>query len=69
MKALILAAGCGSRLAPITDTCPKSLVPVNGKPILMKQIENLHENALKVILAGIENPQITIKELLDMCSK
>lgn len=46
MKALILAAGLGSRLAPITDNCPKSLVPVNGKPILMKQIENLHENGV-----------------------
>ena len=46
MKALILAAGFGSRLSPLTDTCPKSLVPVNGKPILMKQIENLHENGV-----------------------
>lgn len=46
MKALILAAGFGSRLAPITDTRPKSLVPVNGKPILLKQIENLHENGI-----------------------
>lgn len=44
MKALILAAGLGSRLAPITHNCPKSLVPVNGKPILAKQIDNLHEN-------------------------
>lgn len=41
MKALILAAGFGSRLAPITDECPKALVPVNGKPIIFKQIENL----------------------------
>ncbi len=46
MKALILAAGFGSRLAPITDNCPKSLVPVNGKPILIKQIENLLQNGV-----------------------
>ncbi len=46
MKALILAAGYGSRLAPITDNIPKSLVPVNGTPILFKQIENLLENGI-----------------------
>lgn len=46
MNALILAAGLGSRLAPITDNCPKSLVMVNGKPILVKQIENLIENGI-----------------------
>lgn len=46
MKALILAAGLGSRLAPITNDRPKSLVSVNGKPILMKQIENLYENGV-----------------------
>lgn len=42
MKALILAAGVGSRLAPLTDRLPKSLIEVNGTPILMHQIECLH---------------------------
>ena len=46
MKALILAAGFGSRLAPITDECPKALVPVNGTPIIFKQIDNLLENGI-----------------------
>lgn len=44
MKALILAAGLGTRLAPITNDRPKSLVPVNGQPIILKQIDNLHKN-------------------------
>ncbi|HEW9691728.1 TPA: NTP transferase domain-containing protein, partial [Streptococcus pneumoniae] len=54
MKALILAAGLGTRLAPITNEVPKSLVPVNGKPILMKQIENLYQNNITdiTIIAG-----------------
>lgn len=46
MKALILAAGMGTRLAPITNDRPKSLVPVNGQPILLKQIDNLHRNGI-----------------------
>lgn len=34
-----------------------------------QQIEKLHENAVKTILAGIENPDITVGELLDNCGK
>lgn len=54
MKALILAAGVGSRLAPITDRCPKCMVPVGGKPIIFKQIENLRLNGISdiTIIAG-----------------
>ena len=49
IKALILAAGLGTRLRPITDDRPKSLVPVNGQPILLKQIDNLHRNGISDI--------------------
>lgn len=77
-KALILAAGLGTRLAPITNDKPKSLVSVNGKPILLKQIENLRLNGVMdiTIVSGykadvIENvihekyPEIKIIESVD----
>ena len=41
MKALLLAAGLGTRLRPITNNVPKCLVPINGKPLLQYWLENL----------------------------
>ena len=41
MKAVILAAGVGSRLAPLTNDRPKALVPVAGKPILFRHLDSL----------------------------
>lgn len=41
MKALLLAAGLGTRLSPITNTIPKCLVPINGRPLLELWIEKL----------------------------
>lgn len=49
MKAVILAAGLGSRLRPITNEVPKCMVPVNGIRIIDRQIHNLVKNGVKDI--------------------
>ena len=43
MKAMIFAAGLGTRLKPITDTLPKALVPVQGKPLLQHVLTRLSD--------------------------
>ena len=50
MKALLLAAGLGTRLRPLTNTIPKCLVPINGKALLEYWLENLSKVGISEFL-------------------
>lgn len=58
MKAMIFAAGLGTRLRPLTDTMPKALVPVGGKPLLEILLR-------KLIAAGITDIVINVHHFAD----
>ena len=58
MKAMILAAGLGTRMRPLTNTCPKPLLPVAGKPLIDWALDRLDE-------AGCESTLVNLHYLGD----
>lgn len=58
MKAMIFAAGLGTRLKPITDTLPKALVPVGGEPLLAHVIR-------KLVSAGYDHLVVNVHHFPD----
>ena len=55
MKAMIFAAGLGSRLKPLTDTMPKALVPIAGRPMLEHVILKLKAAGFTEIVINIHH--------------
>lgn len=55
MKAMVFAAGLGTRLRPITDSMPKALVEVGGKPVLQLVIERLKEAGIVDIVVNVHH--------------
>jgi len=53
MRAMILAAGRGERMRPLTDSLPKPLLEVQGKPLILWHIERLAKNGFKDIVINI----------------
>lgn len=49
MQAVILAGGLGKRLRPVTETVPKPLVPINGRPILEYALDRLPEDITEIV--------------------
>ncbi len=55
MKAMILAAGLGTRLKPFTDRHPKALVEVNGKALLGRNIIYLQQYGIKEVIVNVHH--------------
>ena len=60
MKAMILAAGRGARMRPLTDTMPKPLLPLKGRPLIEHHLRNLSNAGIRdfVINTGWLGEQI-----------
>jgi len=63
-KAMILAAGLGTRFKPWTDRHPKALAPVNGKSLLQRNIEYLQGYGIDDVVVNVHHFADQIKEAL-----
>lgn len=54
-KAVLLAAGKGSRLRPLTDAIPKVMVPISGKPLLEHHVEHLAGAGIREIFINLHH--------------
>jgi MurNAc alpha-1-phosphate uridylyltransferase len=64
MKAMIFAAGMGTRLRPLTDHCPKALIEVGGRPMLQIVIEHLKEHGFDELIINIHYLGEQIRDFL-----
>ena len=53
MKAMILAAGYGKRLRPLTDHTPKPLLPIGGKPMIVHHLEKIADSGIKEVVINL----------------
>lgn len=64
MQAMILAAGTGSRLRPLTNEVPKCMVPVNGKPMIERAIDALVAAGIKKLIIGLGYKSEVLKDFI-----
>ncbi len=64
MKAMLLAAGLGTRLKPLTDHIPKPLIPVNGIPLIFYNLALLKKEGITDVVINLYHLGDQIKNLL-----
>jgi MurNAc alpha-1-phosphate uridylyltransferase len=64
MKAMILAAGYGKRLRPLTDHTPKPLVSIGGKPLIVHHLEKIAQTGIKEVVINLGHLGSKIPEAL-----
>ena len=64
MKAMLFAAGLGTRLRPLTDTLPKCLVPVNGRPMIDYPLLLLRHYGIREIVVNVHHHAERVEEHL-----
>mgnify|MGYP000933034416 CR=1 FL=1 len=64
MKAMILAAGRGERMRPLTDTCPKPLLAAGGKPLIVWHIERLAAAGIRDLVINHAHLGLMIEDAL-----
>jgi choline kinase len=69
MKVIILAAGQGTRLRPLTDNQPKCMVPFRGKPIIDYIVNSLREVELDIVIIDGYRNDVLEKHLSGQCVK
>jgi NDP-sugar pyrophosphorylase family protein len=55
MKAIIFAAGLGTRLKPLTDNRPKALIELNGNPLIWHTINNLKKHGINEVVVNVHH--------------
>lgn len=64
IKAIILAAGIGSRIRPLTDNCPKSLLKIGGNTILEMMVSHIKKCGINEIFFVLGYLEINIKDFV-----
>lgn len=65
MKGVILAAGLGTRLLPITENKPKHMIPIGGKPLILHLLAALKSNGVNELILVVRRGENSTKSLLE----